>query len=165
MQFVPPLVAALVPMVMGFIWYNPNVFGKAWMKASGMTDEKVKSGNMLVIFGLMLLFAIMMSMFLTGNVIHQAALEGLFRSQPDFQDPNSEMSLLFKTFEENYGHLHRSFGHGAAHGGFVAIFFVLPIIGINALFERRGFKYIAIHVGYWFVSLILMGGIICSWVV
>jgi hypothetical protein len=38
----------------------------------------------------------------------------------------------------------------------------LPIIGINALFERRGFKYIAINVGYWVVSMAIMGGIICQ---
>jgi hypothetical protein len=44
--------AALVPMIIGFIWYHKAVFGKAWMAASGMTDEKAKGGNMPVIFGL-----------------------------------------------------------------------------------------------------------------
>jgi len=40
---------------------------------------------------------------------------------------------------------------------------VLPVMGVNALFERKGFKYIAINVGFWTVSLALMGGIICQW--
>jgi len=30
------------------------------------------------------------------------------------------------------------------------------------MFERRGFKYIAIHGGYWMLTLGLMGGIICQ---
>jgi hypothetical protein len=45
------LVAALVPMLIGFIWYNPKVLGNVWMKAADMTDEKVKGGNVPVIFG------------------------------------------------------------------------------------------------------------------
>jgi hypothetical protein len=37
-----------------------------------------------------------------------------------------------------------------------------PIIAINAMFDRKGFKYIAINAGYWVVSFCLMGGIISS---
>ncbi|MBL4587462.1 MAG: DUF1761 domain-containing protein, partial [Flavobacteriales bacterium] len=65
-------------------------------------------------------------------------------------------------FKEQYGTVHRSFGHGAAHGLAASLFFVLPVLGINALFERKGFKYIAINVGYWMLTLILMGGVICQ---
>jgi len=32
-------VAALVPMVMGFVWYNPKVLGTLWMSAAGMSEE------------------------------------------------------------------------------------------------------------------------------
>jgi Protein of unknown function (DUF1761) len=49
-NFLILLAAALVPMVMGFIWYNPKVFGTAWMNLAGLTEEKMKSGNMAVIF-------------------------------------------------------------------------------------------------------------------
>ena len=34
-------VAALVPLLIGSIWYNPKVFGTAWMKATGFTDDKL----------------------------------------------------------------------------------------------------------------------------
>lgn len=33
---------------------------------------------------------------------------------------------------------------------------------INALFERRGFKYIAIHTGYWLITLAIIGGLMCQ---
>ena len=36
------------------------------------------------------------------------------------------------------------------------------VIGINALFERKGFKYIAINAGYWILCLGLMGGVLCA---
>lgn len=37
------LLAALVPLAVGNIWYNPKIgFGKAWLKASDMTEEKAK---------------------------------------------------------------------------------------------------------------------------
>ena len=45
------VVAALVPLVMGFIYYHPKVFGNAWMKACGLTKEKLEGANMLVVFG------------------------------------------------------------------------------------------------------------------
>lgn len=50
-------VAALVPMVLGFIWYSKPLFGKPWQKAARLTDEDVKGGNMPVIFGLAYLMA------------------------------------------------------------------------------------------------------------
>ena len=37
--------ASILPLVTGFIWYNPKVFGTAWMKESGMTMEKAQQMN------------------------------------------------------------------------------------------------------------------------
>lgn len=56
----------------------------------------------------------------------------------------------------------RTFKHGSFHGIIGAIFFALPILGINALFERRGAKYIFLHLGYWVITMALMGGVICG---
>ena len=38
------IVGAFVPMVMGFIWYNPKVFGNAWMKSLGITYHGIGRG-------------------------------------------------------------------------------------------------------------------------
>jgi len=56
----------------------------------------------------------------------------------------------------------RDFGHGALHGGALAIMLVFPLIAINSLFERRGWVYIGIHTGYWFVVFTLIGGVLCQ---
>lgn len=37
------IVAAIVNMVIGFIWYSPGVFGKTWMSLMGKRMEDMKS--------------------------------------------------------------------------------------------------------------------------
>ncbi|HEX6939301.1 MAG TPA: DUF1761 domain-containing protein [Longimicrobiales bacterium] len=44
------IVAALSTFALGAVWYGP-VFGKAWMGASGMTEERARQGNTGMIFG------------------------------------------------------------------------------------------------------------------
>jgi hypothetical protein len=38
--------ASAIPILVGFIWFNPRLFGKAWMESSGLTEEKIKGNNM-----------------------------------------------------------------------------------------------------------------------
>lgn len=159
MNFLAVLGAALIPTVIGFIWYNPKVFGNAWMAAADMSEEKMKGANMMVVFGVSLLLSAMLSLILTTVVVHQMHIYSLFDG---FTDPASqaEMEGLLAT----YGDRFRSFGHGALHGTIAGLFIILPVLGTNALFERKGFKYIAINVGYWVVTLALMGGVLCQFV-
>jgi hypothetical protein len=52
------LVAALSTFLIGGLWYSPAVFGKAWMKENGFTEESMKGGNMVKIFGLAFLLGL-----------------------------------------------------------------------------------------------------------
>lgn len=155
MNFYAVIVAAIIPIVIGFIWYSPKIFGKAWMKVAEMTEEKMKGGNMAVILGVSLLLSLMLALSVNGMVIHQVSAAQLAFTKPDAES--------FKIFMEEFGNVHRTFGHGALHGAIGGVFFVLPILGINALFERRGWKYIFIHTGYWVVTLAAMGALLCGW--
>jgi hypothetical protein len=38
------IVAAVVYMALGAIWYSPSLFGNAWMKGIGKTKEQLKAG-------------------------------------------------------------------------------------------------------------------------
>lgn len=62
------LVAALSTFLIGGLWYSPAVFGKLWMRENGFTEESLKGGNMVRIFGLTfflaLIAAINLAMFL-----------------------------------------------------------------------------------------------------
>ncbi|HMY36376.1 MAG TPA: DUF1761 domain-containing protein, partial [bacterium] len=45
------IVASISAFVLGGIWYSPLMFGNAWMKVAGMTEESVKQGNPGKIYG------------------------------------------------------------------------------------------------------------------
>jgi hypothetical protein len=90
-------------------------------------------------------------------VIHQMGLFGMMAN-----DKSPEAIAIFNDMMAKYGKEFRTFKHGAFHGTISAILIALPLIAINALFEKRGFKYILIHVGYWLVTFILIGGVICQ---
>ena len=61
------------------------------------------------------------------------------------------------------GTSHRTFKHGAFHGVLTGLFVITPILATSAMFERKGFKYIAINAGYWIICLAIMGGIVSGW--
>ncbi|WP_111308718.1 DUF1761 domain-containing protein [Confluentibacter sediminis] len=159
MDFINPMaiiVAALMPLVVGFIWYNPKVFGTVWMHAAGLTEEKLKTGNMFKIFGLAIVFAFILASAMPAIVVHQMGVYSLAQG---------ELGVLpaYDAFLDVYGDAFRTFKHGVFHGVLAGIFIILPILGTNAVFEHKSAKYIFINVGYWMITLGLMGGIICGW--
>lgn len=153
--------AALIPLLVGFVYYHPKVFGTAWMKAAGLSPDGPKP-NMILVFGLTYLFSVMLGVALISIVIHQMGIFSTLQGNADLADPNSPLSLQLKDFMAKYGNNFRTFKHGALHGTIAAIFFALPVFGINSLFERKGWKYFLINLGYWVIALALMGGVICQ---
>lgn len=161
-NFLILLLASLIPLVVGFVWYNQKTFGTAWMKETGMTEEKAKEANMFLIFGLTFVLSFLFAFLLQTMVIHQFSVFSLLANEPGIKDPNSEMGKWIVEFMGKYGNNFRTFKHGVLHGALAGLLLILPVITINALFERKGFKYIAINAGYWTVSAALMGGVICA---
>lgn len=157
LNFPAILVATVSALVVGFIWYNPKVFGNAWMQAAGMTDEQVKGGNMAKIFILAFIFAFLLAMTMMQMSIHQTGALGLVGGDASTALPS------YTAFMADYGDAFRTYKHGALHGVLAGIFVALPIIGTNALFERKSAKYIFINSGYWIVTLGIMGAIVCGW--
>lgn len=162
-DFVILLLAALIPLAVGFVWYNPKIgFGNAWMKAADMSEEKAKGANMLLVFGLTYVLSILIAFVLCALSIHQFGVTSLFYKQP-INDATTEMGALYKSIMDNLGTSYRTFKHGALHGAVAGLFMTTPILTINALFERKSFKYIAINSGYWIVAMLLMGGVVCAY--
>jgi Protein of unknown function (DUF1761) len=154
-------VAALIPMIVGFIWYNPKVLGGIWMKENGFTQEFLQANfNPIKVFGLSFLLACMLAFMMQVIVIHQAAFGSLL-ADPKRMSP--EVFAAIEAVKNSTAGLYRSFGHGFFHGILFSVFIVLPIIATNAMFERKSGKLIFIHWGYWAVTLAIMGGIICQW--
>ena len=53
--------AALSSFVIGGLWYSTALFGRVWMRANNLSDADLKQGNMAKIFGLSLIFAVIMA--------------------------------------------------------------------------------------------------------
>lgn len=164
MNFLAVLVSATIPMVMGFIWYNPKVMGTAWMRETGLTEDKMKGGNMAIIFGISFILSFLLAVSLQFNVIHQFHItSAFFDFKEQIKDAATPEGSIYKSTMDLVGLGHRTFKHGALHGTMTGLLFVTPILATGAMFERKSFKYIAINCGYWIICLAIMGGILSAW--
>ncbi len=125
------VLATLVPMAMGMLWYSKALFGKAWMASIGMTDEKMKSANMPVMMVVSILMAFLMSFFL----------------------------LQFNNGPGQEG-IYDSFRHGAIHGIVLGVFLAIPLFISNGLFEHKTWTNMLINGFFWLVCFAIMGGIL-----
>ena len=157
MNFIAILVAALSSFIVGFIWYNPKVFGTIWMNEIGMSNEKAKQGNMLKIFGFTFIFAFLVAFMMQPITIHQFGALGMVGGDISKALPS------YQTFMADYTDAYRTYKHGAFHGFFTGLFLALPIVATNSLFEQKSWKYTFVTAGYWVVVLTIMGAIICGW--
>lgn len=71
LNYLAVIAAALSTFMIGGLWYSPVLFGKTWMKESGMTEEKIKNANMFKIYGgafvLSFIMAFNLAMFLSDS--------------------------------------------------------------------------------------------------
>ena len=153
--------AGLIPLLVGMIWYNPKVFGTAWMQAAGLDEAKAKQGfNAPLVFGLTFVLGFFIAFGLTPAVIHQFGFMGMLQQKLAIND-----AVGLKFFTDGftaYGNEFRTFKHGTLHGTIAGITLALPVVAVNALFERKSFKYIAINAGYWILCFCLIGGFVCQ---
>jgi len=106
---------ALIPLAIGFFWYGAMGFGKKWMRINGFTEESLAGANMGVMMGLSYVFGIVLSLALSGVVIHQTGV--LQVMMPDVGESGSAAQAQFNDLMTTYGNNFRDFGHGALHGG------------------------------------------------
>lgn len=125
------IIATLIPMVIGFVWYHKAVFGKAWMDSIGMTEEKAKTANMGLTFGISFVMAFLLAFFF-ANFNNGPGQEGEYDT----------------------------FKHGAFHGAFIAVVVAMPVLVTNGLFEMKSWKNMLINLGYWVVTMALVGGVV-----
>lgn len=159
-NFLVLVASAFIPFFIGYIWYHPNLFGgDNWKRTAELTDEKFNKA----ISPFKMILSVVLNLFLAFGIynlaVHTSGVFGLVGAEVDLMNSGTA-----KAFLDEYGHNHRSFGHGMLHGFFPGVLsFVLPVIGYVAIFERKSTKYILVTLGFWTVSMILMGGVICKW--
>ncbi len=133
-SYLSVLLAAVVSMVAGFLWYSPMILGKQWMKERGFTAEGLKKAQkeMGKLYGLSFLVALITAytlahvMFLSENYFHNSRL----------------MTGFLTAFWSWLG-------------------FVLPVQMTNTIFsDKKNWTLFGIDTGYQLVSLLLMGVVI-----
>lgn len=157
-------ITAAFPLIIGSIYYNPKVFGRAWISAAGLTETQARQDSMIKTFLLSYLFGLFVSYIIFLFAVHQSSVYQLFLHEKDLLVEGTEINNYIKEFMTKYGDKHRSFGHGVIHGVEITVLMGFGLIGINTLFERRPMKYLWIHLGFWAICGALMGGVLCAWV-
>lgn len=122
------LVAALSGFLIGGIWYSSRLFGKAWQKEAGLTDDDLKGKNLALVFGLSFVFFFLIALILSVFVeiflmVGSSALLGGFFS--------AVLALLFvaTSFGINYLFAQKSLRLYLIDVGYLLIaFFVMGLI-------------------------------------
>jgi len=132
------LVAGISSFVVGGIWYSPGLFGKAWMKDNGFTEDSMKKSSKGKVFGWTLIFSLLM-----------AANLGMFLADA----PSTCPTDCAPRADISWG----------ATAGFLAGIWTFCAIAIHSLFEQKTWRLILINGFYSVVALTLMGAIIGMW--
>ncbi|HKW31520.1 MAG TPA: DUF1761 domain-containing protein [Candidatus Acidoferrum sp.] len=129
------LVAAISTMILGFLWYSPLLFAKAWTREMGYTpDDKAKMDEMRKSAGPAYagsFVASLISAFTLALILHGMRAESL----------HFGMMASF----------HIWFG------------FVATVQFTGALFAKQSMKLFAINTGYQLVCYLVMGAILVLW--
>jgi hypothetical protein len=133
------VVAVVLQMVIGYVWFHPSVMGKMWAKACGVTVEDMKPSNPGLTYGLTMLYTLIFTLWLMMNVA----------------GPGQDVAPD--------GHSFHTFQHGLAHALMLTIMVITPVIGTPAIFEKKGFSYMVVQVGYWFIRMAVAQGILSLW--
>lgn len=137
--------AALVPMIMGFIYYHPSLMGNTWMRANGFTKESIGKGPKPSMYLLALVVSFMLTFFMWGWTTGGGGVDSF-----QVKDPID-------------GHSYETFQHGVFHGVAFSIMVLLPIFVTMKIFEMRSWPWAFVNWGYWSITVILMNGILSAW--
>jgi hypothetical protein len=124
------IIAAVVAMAVGFLWYSPMLFGKQWMMLMGYTAESMEKAKKSM--GKMYAISFVLSL-VTAYVL-------------------SHVMTLSENFF-NYGMLET----GVMTAFWMWLGFVMPVQATDALFGGKRKKLVAINTGYQLASLVVMG--------
>lgn len=134
-NYLAVLLAAIASMVVGFVWYGPMLFGKAWMKEMGMTEKSMEAAKaeMGKTYGISFLLALV-----TAYVMAHALVFG-----------NTYLGMS---------------GAGAGMQGafYYWLGFTMPVQATDALFGKKNWKLFKLNTGYQLASLLAMGAVLSS---
>jgi hypothetical protein len=144
LNFIALICAALIPMIMGFLYYHPSVMGTAWMKANGFVKENLTPPKP-AMYLLALVCSFMLAFFMWGWVTGGGGVDTF-----QVEDPKDHHSYV-------------TFQHGLFHGLAFSIMVILPIFVTMKIFESRKWAWAWVNIVYWSLTVMLMNGILSAW--
>ena|SRR3989344_5699314 len=133
-NYLAVLVSAVIGMVIGALWYSPLLFGRMWMKLSGMTEKQLneaKKKSMGKMYFVAFIGVLLMSYILAHFV--------------DYTDSTT-------------------FSMGMQTGVWLWLGFIVPILIGGVLWENKSVKLYIINIAHYLVVLSVIGGILAVWV-
>jgi hypothetical protein len=132
-NYLAVLLAGVVAMGVGFLWYGPMLFAKPWMKLMGYTAESMKKD--------------------------QAKLGKTYTISFVLALVTAYMLSHVMTFSESYMH-YDSLTTGLTSALSMWVGFVAPVQATDALFGGKPWKLFWINTGYQLATLLAMGVVI-----
>jgi hypothetical protein len=134
-NYLAVLVAGVVSMALGFLWYSPVLLGKQWMKEKGLTSDKLKKAQkeMGKLYGLSFVVSL-----ITACILFHVM-----------------------TFSENFYH-YPSVQTGLTSGFWMWLGFMMPVQITATIFGDRNWKLFGIDTGYQLASVLAMGAVLGS---
>ena len=133
-NYLAVLIAAIMSMIIGFLWYSKVLFGKAWMEASGMTEKKLAKEKQKGMGGT--LFAAFIGALLSSYVLAHFV---------DYVEATTA-------------------AQGAQTGFWIWLGFVAPLMLGSVLWERKPIRFFLINASHELVALLVAGMILTVWV-
>jgi len=132
------VVTTVVSVVIGSLWYGP-IFGKAWMKSTGISMPEVMTPDMKKMMYRSYALVIVGSLIMNYVLLH---------------------SITFGAAYLNITGI--TAGLQAAFWSWLG--FIAPVTLGSVLWESRPWKYWFITAGYYLVVLLINGAILASWI-
>ncbi len=134
LNLVPVIVAGVLNMIIGALWYSPYVIGKLWMRAMGKTEEELRQGFSPT------------SMAMTYIVNTVASLVFAY-----------VLAHLIKFSSTN------DFSQGVMIGFWVWLGFVVTTVIPGYMYEGKPKILFFLFIIYQLISITLMGGLLAIW--
>ena len=120
------IVAAVSAFILGGFWYSPVLFGKRWMKETGITQEAAKKSNQYMIFSISFLLSLLAAIFLALFIGEGNALQGIHAGL------FSGVGWVATFFGITYLFEFRSIGHFLINAGYSVLTLMLMGLIIGA---------------------------------
>jgi hypothetical protein len=134
LNLVPVVIAGVINMILGALWYSPLVIGKLWMRSMGKTEEELKQG----------FSSTGMAFTYVVNTIASLLFAYILAHLIKFSLTNT-------------------FSQGVMIGFWVWLGFVVTTVIPGYMYEGRPKMLYFLFIIYQLISITLMGGLLAIW--